>query len=419
MRYVALIFSFVFLSFSHLGAADEKKDPPLRATCRENPVFKAGEEAEFTIVSDADGEALVRFSEDGFKVLAEKKVPLVKGEPVKVAASLDKPGFLQMRVTLGKEEAIAAAAYDPGAIRPGAKPPEDFDAFWDSNKKELAKVPFDAKLERSEKFSDDKIDCYKISLAQLDGKRVHGWIAVPKGKGPFPAVLNVPYAGVYGIEPEREHALRGALSMNIIIHDLPVDEKPEFYQKQADGPLQDYRNIGMDDRNKSYFRSAILACERAVEYLASRPDFNGKDLAVVGSSQGGGLALITAGLDSRVTVCVANVPALCDHAGPTKGQVAGWPNWQRRLKGDQAEKVRQTAEYFDAANFARRFKGKSLVGVGFLDTACPPTTVYAAFNMLPEPKDIIASPRMGHGTDPKFAQARREFLEKNLSLGTK
>ena len=68
----------------------------------------------------------------------------------------------------------------------------------------------------------------RSAWASVDGKRVHGWISVPKSKGPFPAILTVPYAGVYGIEPD-SHA-RSALSMNIIVHDLPVDEKPEFYR---------------------------------------------------------------------------------------------------------------------------------------------------------------------------------------------
>src|SRR4029077_17778413 len=117
-----------------------------------------------------------------------------------------------------------------------------------------------------------------ISLANVEGKHVHGWLSVPKGPGPFPAILTVPGAGVSAIGPDRGHALLGALSMNIIIHDIPVDEAAEFYKKQAAGPLKDYRDIGMDDRDKNYYRAVILGCVRCVDYLVSRPDFNGKDL---------------------------------------------------------------------------------------------------------------------------------------------
>jgi cephalosporin-C deacetylase-like acetyl esterase len=422
-RRLLVVSGFLLLAFlcdtprARVGAQDKKDLPPLRAMCtRDDGLFKVGEDAVFRIESDSDGEVSYRLSEDGFKTLKEGTLKVEKGKPAELTSSLDKPGFLQLRVTLGKQEALAAAAFEPTRIKPASEPPADFDEFWTAQKKELAKVPLDAKLERSEKYSDAKVDCYKVTLGHIEGRHVHGWIAVPKGKGPFPAVLAVPAAGVYGIEPDRHFAQMGALAMNIIIHDLPVDEKPEFYEKQANGPLQDYRNIGMDDRNKSYFRHGILACVRAVDYLASREDFDGKHLAVIGGSQGGGLSLITAGLDARVTACASAIPALCDHAGPTQGRIAGWPNWLRRAKGDQAEKVKQTMAYFDAVHFARRFKGPSLMAVGFVDTACPPTTAYAAFNVLPEPKTMIAGPRMGHGVEPKYGQARRDFLAKHLPL---
>ena len=75
----------------------------------------------------------------------------------------------------------------------------------------------------------------------------------------------------------------------------------------------------------------------------------------------------------------------------------------------------ETAAYYDAVNFARKFKGKSLYSVGFIDTVCPPSTVYAAFNVSIEPKRMIASPLMGHGTDHRWQSARR-FFRANMKL---
>lgn len=417
MRYQLLCLALFVPAALPSAKAQEAKKAPLRASCtRADGLFRAGEKATFQVESDTDGEATYRLSEDGVKTVKEGKLTLAQGKPAEVTGTLDKPGFLQLRVMLGKVEALAAAAFDPTKIEPTAKMPADFDDFWAAQKKELAKVPLDAKLERSAKHSDARVDCYKVNLASVEGRRVHGWLSVPKGKGPFPAILTVPYAGVYGIEPDKRHAEMGTLSMNIIVHDLPVDEKPEFYEKQAEGPLKDYRNIGMNDRDKSFYRYAILACLRAADYLTSRPDYNGKDLAVTGGSQGGGLAIITAGLDPRVKLLAASVPALCDHSGLAHDRVSGWPQWLRRVKGDEAKKVLETSAYFDAVNCARKFKGKSLLCVGFVDPACPPTTVYAAFNVLPEPKTIIDGPRMGHAADPKYGPARDEFWKKNLPL---
>ncbi len=397
--------------------AQAPKSAAVQTACTsDEALYKVGETATFKVESQVDGEAAYRLSEDGFKTIREGKLKLEKGKAAEITAGLDKPGFLQLRVSLGKDQALAAAAFEPTQILPTTKMPADFDSFWQGQKRELARVPLDARLERSAKYSDGKVECFKISLASMDGKRVHGWVSVPKGKGPFPAILTVPYAGVYGIEPDRRHAYLGALAMNIIVHDLPVDEKPEFYQKLANGPLENYRNIGMNDRRESFFRHAILTCLRAADYLAGRPDFNGKDLAVTGGSQGGGLAIITAGAEPRVTLLAASVPALCDHAGIAHGRISGWPQWLRRAKGDQAAQVLETSAYFDAVNFARRYKGKSLLSAGFIDTACPPTSVYAAFNVLPEPKTLLAAPRLGHATDPRYGPARDQFWKKNLPL---
>ncbi len=267
-------------------ARAQRRAPPLQVFClRDDGLYKVGETALFLIESGVTAEATYRLTEDGHKVIKEGKLRLTRDKLAEIAGTRDEPGFLQLRVTLGREEVLAAAAFEPNKIEPTTELPDDFDEFWDAQKKELAKIPLDAKIKRSPGHCDDKVDCYQVSLESVEGKRVQGWIAVPKGKGPFPAILTLPYAGVYGIEPDTRHARMGALAMNIIVHDLPVDETVEFYQKQSEGPLRAYRDLGMDDRQKSFFRPAILACVRAIDYLASRPDFDGKDLAVTGGSR--------------------------------------------------------------------------------------------------------------------------------------
>ncbi len=406
---------------SHGQEKKDKKDAvpkaPLVVRCdRDNAMYKIGEKAQFFISGTRAGEATYKITNDGVGKISEGKIVMKPGESYSVTATLAKPGFLQLRVRQGDDQALAAAAFDPTKIEPTAKMPPDFDAFWEAGQKELAQVPMDPKLEKSEKFSSDQVTCYRISLANVGGKRVHGWISVPKGAGPFPGVLTVPGAGVYGILPDRYHAALGALSMNIIIHDIPVDETPDFYKKEAAGSLKDYRDIGMDDKEKSYFRPVILGCVRALDYLVSRPDFNGKDLAVTGGSQGGALTLITSGLDQRVTLAAPNVAAMCDHSGKAFGRVCGWPHWLEHTPKGKEQQVLENSAYYDAVNFARKFKGKSLHGVGFIDTVCAPTTVYAAYNVVPEPKKMIASPLMGHGTDPRWTKAREEFWKNNMKL---
>ena len=413
-RAVSLVLAVVLASVQS-AIAQPKEAPRLKVTCEKaNALYHAGESAQFKLEALDDVEYGWVASKDGLIPIGKGSGKLSKGKSADISIKLEQPGFLQIRVTAGKQQLIAAAAFDPTKIEPTAKMPKDFDAFWDAGKAELAKVPIDAKLEHVAKQSDDRVDCYKISLANIEGKHVRGWLSVPKGKGPFPAVLTVPGAGVYGIGPDKGHANLGALSMNIIIHDIPVDENQEFYAKQNAGPLANYRDIGMDDKNKSYYRAVILGCVRCIDYLYTRDDFNKKELAVQGGSQGGALTLITSGVDQRVTLAAPNVAAMCDHSGMAFDRVSGWPHWLTRAK--DKEKVLETSAYFDAVNFARKFKGKSVHGVGFIDTVCAPTTVYAAFNVHPEPKVMINSPLMGHGTDPVWAKAREQFFKDNMTL---
>jgi cephalosporin-C deacetylase-like acetyl esterase len=398
-------------------AAFQKDQAPLKVHCdRPDAIYKVGEEAKFEIESNVDTEFAYTLSLDGFKTIDKGNGKLTKGQTFTVAGKLTKPGFLQIRVTAGKQQFLAAAAFDPTKIEPTAKMPADFDAFWQAGKKDLADVPINAKLEIVEAQSDDRVLCAKISLGNIEGKRVHGWLSVPKSKGPFPAVLTVPGAGVYGIGPDKGHAYLGALSLNIIIHDMPVDESKEFYAKMAAGPLKDYRDIGMDDKNKSYYRAVILGCVRCIDYLFTRDDFNKKELAVTGGSQGGALTLITSGLDPRVTLAAPNVAAMCDHSGMAFDRVSGWPHWLMRTTPENKARVLETSAYYDAVNFARKFKGKSVHGVGFIDTVCAPTTVYAAYNVHPEPKAMINSPLMGHGTDQRWVKAREQFFKENMTL---
>ena len=96
------------------------------------------------------------------------------------------------------------------------------------------------------------------------------------------------WAGVYPLEKAwvTDRAAEGWLVLNILAHDLPIDEPAKFYEEQSAGPLKDYWAIGNDDRETSYFLRMYLSCYQAAEYLTQRPDWNGKTLVVTGGEPG-------------------------------------------------------------------------------------------------------------------------------------
>jgi cephalosporin-C deacetylase-like acetyl esterase len=319
-----------------------------------------------------------------------------------VSAKLDEPGTLLLTVPHDNKNSFGGAAYAWEKIPASAAEPKDFDAFWKSKLDELAKVPVDAQLETIDSGVPGVV-LQKITMGNIRGTKIRGYFARPAGDKPCPAMLQVQYAGVYALNKGQsvDNAKNGWMVLNIIAHDLPVDESPEFYKQQSEGPLKDYVRIGADDRETSYFLRMYLSCYRAADYLANRPDWNKKTLLVQGGSQGGLQTIVTAGLHPAITCATANVPAGCDHTGADLKRSPGWPGLVNTWSGKDVNKLRTTSMYFDVVNFARRVKCPIMVGMGLIDTTCPAPGVFAAYNQITSPKRIVIMPLADHMGDHK------------------
>lgn len=155
---------------------------------------------------------------------------------------------------------------------------------------------------------------------------------------------------------------------------------------------------------------------RALDFLTAQPEWNGRTVSVSGSSQGGAQALVASGLDSRVTFFVAGVPAMCDHTRFKAGRINGWPKFIPT--GEQPpDHVTEAVRYYDAVNFAARTKESGIVTVGFIDTTCPPTGGYAAFNAVAGEATIVDEPLSGHAVPPRSSEAMRSAILRHASAG--
>ena len=332
------------------------------------------------------------------------------GKRATLDTKFDEPGAMLVEVQWGKgggfdysgghagQFATGGAVAAPEKIAPAAPAPADFDAFWQSKLAELAAVPPNPKLERAD-AGKPGVDYQKVTLDNIRGTRVNGQLARPDKADKFPALLILQYAGVYPLQKSwvTDRAAEGWLALNILAHDLPIDRPDAFYQEQFKGPLKNYWAIGNDDRDASYYLRMYLSCHRAVEYLKSRPDWDGKTLVVMGTSQGGQQAIVTGGLHpDGVTAVLAFLPAACDLMGPEIGRAAGFPNWYVQTHGKDPAKVRETSRYYDPVHFAARIKCPVLVGVALHDDLAPPASVFAAANQVTSPKEIVVLPKAGH-----------------------
>jgi cephalosporin-C deacetylase-like acetyl esterase len=256
--------------------------------------------------------------------------------------------------------------------------PDDFDTFWAGKLAAQAELPINPVLTPVQ----DATTGIEMSTFVLDalGSHAQGYLAKPAKEGKFPALLLLQYAGVYALNAHSvaARAAEGWLVMDIDSHDkLPSEPS-------GNAP-KDYAAVGNADRETSYFLNMYLRDSRVLDYLMTRPDWDGKTIVLMGTSMGGQQSLMLAGLrPEKITAVLVCVPAGADMNGDLHGRKAGYPNWPSK-----DPKVMNTALYFDPANFASHIKAPVLAAIGFIDTVSPPAGIFAALNQIPVSKEPL------------------------------
>lgn len=386
--------------------------------------YAVGEEVNF-FVTVLRHQALMEHAEVTYSIGLEKMTPLQSGKAtlktgtaaVGKALKLDEPGFLrcEARITVDGVEyrGIATAAVAPESIQPTQQLPDDFWDFWNGAKAEAAKVPLDAKLTLLPERSTAKADVYHVNIQNFEtGARLYGILAKPKAAGKYPAVLQVPGAGIRPYAGIVDLAEKGVITLQIGIHGMPVIYEAGLYDDLRAASLKNYQFFNMDDRDQYYYKRVYLGCIRAIDYLYSLPEFDGNTLAVWGGSQGGALSIVTAALDNRVDYLVSLYPALCDLTGYLHGRAGGWPHMFNEANAKfmaKDEKIAVSA-YYDVVNFARAVNVPGFYTWGYNDETCPPTSYYAAYNQIDAPKELFLVQETGHWTFPEQQTKIQEWL---------
>ncbi|MDO4158836.1 MAG: acetylxylan esterase [Prevotellaceae bacterium] len=368
--------------------------------------YKTGETATFKVCVLKSGTLI-----DDIKVDYEagpEMYPEIKKENVTLKdgtmtfkGSMKKPGFYRLKVKAhvgGKDyEGLCTAAFSPEKLIPTTEDPEDFDEFWANSLKEARYTQLEPTKELLPERCTKDVNVYQVSFHNVRwGSRTYGILCVPVKPGKYPALLRVPGYGVRPYQGDVWTAAKGAITLEIGIHGIPVTMQQDFYDKLANGALWNYCNYNMDNRDESYYKRVFIGAVRAIDYIASLDEWNGKDLGVTGSSQGGMLSLVCAALDSRVTFYGAVHAALCDHTASLKGIACGWPHYfYYDVKNADPKKI-NTSRYYDGVNFAKRIKCKGWFSFGYNDDVVPPTTAYATYNIVTAPKELHPYQMTGH-----------------------
>ncbi len=381
--------------------------------------YLPGDPVKFSITAPAGSTITYTIGLEMMKLESKTATIPATGTLILDGGTLKYPGFLRCMVSVqGGGKSLATAAFSPEKIKPTQTEPADFDAFWNKAKAELAKLPIDAQVTPLPNLSTATVDVSMVSLQNIGAEpnttsRFYGILCVPKGPGPFPAMMVPPGAGTRGPSTETTWADRGFITLYVGIHEAPALNLPGA--PPAPQISADYQLIGLDNPDHYYFRRVYMGCVRANDYLVSLPKFDHKTLVGLGGSQGGMLTIGTAALDPREVCLVASFPAYCDVTGYIHGRAGGWPKLLfDDLKDPDRDKKIATTAYFDTVNFAKRLKIPGHYGWGYNDETCPPDSTFSAYNSITAPKTLSIFKEMGHPRVPELTVVERDWLLKQV-----
>lgn len=392
---------------------------------RTNWEYAPGENSSFTIQVLKNSVPL-KGAKLAYQLGPERMKPFISDtivcgtEAVRISGTMKEPGFLRCIATVeheGKQyKGLATVAYNIDKIQPTVSRPVDFNAFWNKGKEELSKIPMDMRMTLWPERSSGNSNVYIVNVQGYGNSRLYGVLAVPKKEGKYPAVLQVPGAGIRPYYPDLEVADQGVIVFTIGIHGIPVDMHPVVYDNLNNGALKGYFFFNADNKDRYYYKRVYLNCIRANDVIASLPQFDGENLAVSGNSQGGALSIITAGLDNRVKHLAAVHPALCDLTGYFNGRAGGWPHIfaESNQWFSNSIQVKETIPYYDVVNFARDVKANGYYTWGYNDEVCPPTSYYGAYNVIKAPKKTAVYNDSGHWMYAEQKQAFNTWIIKQL-----
>lgn len=286
---------------------------------------------------------------------------------------------------------------------------QDYAGFWRDTLRKLAAEPMEA-TERDLK-EPLPYKTYAVEYRSLGGVRVRARLAIPirggEAGGPLPAVVTAPgYGGTQqGLmldECQRGYAI-------LQVYPRSQGFSAELW-KVPDGEKLAW---GLERPEGAYYQLAYADVVRGIDYLASRKDIDRQRIGIAGTSQGGGIALAVASIDSRIKVVAAHVPFLCDmrQAARTEASLVK-KILDEAGKNDEAHL--QVLDYFDPLRLVPLLKAPAIVSAGGRDTVCPGATIRSVFDRIPTVKSLFYDPQLTHTTSGEFYRLAWQWLDSYL-----
>jgi cephalosporin-C deacetylase len=286
--------------------------------------------------------------------------------------------------------------------------PDDLEDYWSRALEELEATPADPELVHSS-FTAPQAECYDLFFTGVGGARIHAKLLKPVGRtGPVPAVLH--FHGYSFRAGDWSEYLRWAGAGFVT---AALDCRGQAGESEDTGGVRGDTRHGhivrglLEGEEKLLYRSIFLDTVRLAHMVMEMEEVDQSRVGATGGSQGGGLALACASLEPRIKRCAPVYPFLSDYQRVWEMDLAqrAYEELQTFFRHfdpthENEDEYFRRLGYIDVHNLSDRIQAQTLMLTGLMDTVCPPSTQFAAYNAITAPKDMVIYPDFRHENLP-------------------
>jgi cephalosporin-C deacetylase len=282
--------------------------------------------------------------------------------------------------------------------------PDDHQEYWERAKKQMHALGTACELVPAA-FKAPGVDCYDLWFTGVGGARVYAKLLLPRHAEKCPALLR--FHGYSGDSGDWMHHLAYAQAGFVV---AAMDCRGQGGKSQDVGGVlgntlngQIIRGLSDPDPDKMLTRALFLDTAQLARIVMDLPQVDETRVGATGGSQGGALTLACASLEPRINRLAPVYPFMCDYQRVWNMDLAvaaynELRDYFRRFdpQHKREQEIFTKLGYVDLQHLACRIRGETLLCVGLMDTICPPSTQFAAFNRITAPKRYELWPDFAH-----------------------
>jgi len=296
--------------------------------------------------------------------------------------------------------------------------PADFDTYWAEALAAMRTIDPEIELIPAD-FQTSFAECFHLYFTGVGGARIHAKFMQPRQHdASHPAILM--FHG-YSQNSGNWFDKLGYVAQGSAV--AALDCRGQGGLSEDVGGVKGWTQHGhivrgLDDAPEALlYRQIFLDTAQLAGIVMAMPSVAADRVGTTGISQGGGLTLACAALEPRIKLAAPVYPFLTDYQRTWEIDLAQdayveLQEWFRRFdpRHQREAEVFTRLGYVDVQHLAPRIRAEVLMAVGLMDTICPPSTQFAAYNKIESAKSLAIYPDFGHEDLPGLSDTIFEFM---------